>query len=205
MSAAPVARAGVLCAGSVVVDLAKVIDAYPALDHLATIDQVTVSTGGPGLNLAVDLRLLGATFPIGILGAVGDDEHGTFVAAECARLGIDTTGLRRLPDAATAFTDAMVERDGGRRTFFHHIGANARFGAGAEDLEASSARILHAGAPGVHAHMDARLPGGGNRWSALLRAAPGRRDAHEPRAGQPRAPSAWPMSPGPACPTPTAS
>jgi len=171
MSAAPVARTGVLCAGSVVVDLAKVIDAYPALDHLAMIDQVTVSTGGPGLNLAVDLRLLGATFPIGILGAVGDDEHGAFVAAECARLGIDTTGLRRLPDAATAFTDAMVERDGGRRTFFHHIGANARFGAGAEDLEASSARILHAGAPGVHAHMDARLPGGGNRWSALLRAA----------------------------------
>ena len=128
-----------LCAASIVVDLAKVIDAYPALDHLAMIEQVTTSTGGPGLNMAVDLRLLGATFPIGILGAVGDDEHGAFVAAECARLGIDTTGLRRVPDVATAFTDAMVERDGGRRTFFHHSGANARFDAWAPSLEASSA------------------------------------------------------------------
>ena len=34
-------RAGVLCAGSVVVDVGKVIDAYPALDHLATIEQVS--------------------------------------------------------------------------------------------------------------------------------------------------------------------
>ena len=48
-----------------VVDVGKVIDAYPALEHLATIEQVSLSTGGPGLNMAVDLRLLGATFPLG--------------------------------------------------------------------------------------------------------------------------------------------
>ena len=91
------------------------IDAYPALDHLATIEQVSLSTGGPGLNMAVDLRMLGAAFPIGVLGAVGDDEHGAFVLAECARLDIDTAGVRKLAGAATSFTDAMVERDGGRR------------------------------------------------------------------------------------------
>ena len=56
-------RAGVLCAGTMVVDVAKVIDAYPALDHLATIEQVSLSTGGPGLNMAVDLRMLGAALP----------------------------------------------------------------------------------------------------------------------------------------------
>ena len=37
MSGIPGPRAGVLCAGTIVVDVAKVIDAYPALDHLATI------------------------------------------------------------------------------------------------------------------------------------------------------------------------
>src|SRR5580700_8761723 len=89
-------HAGVLCAGTILVDVGKVIDAYPALDHLATIEQVSVSTGGPGLNMAVDLRMLGATFPIGVLGAVGDDEHGTFILAECLRLGIDTAGVRTL-------------------------------------------------------------------------------------------------------------
>jgi len=163
-----VARAGVLCAGSVVVDVGKVIDAYPALDHLATIEQVSISTGGPGLNMAVDLRMLGAGFPIGLIGAVGDDQHGAFALAECARLGIDTAGVQTLAGSTTSFTDAMVERDGGRRTFFHHRGANALFDASTADLAGSRARILHAGAPGIHDLMDARSPGGGNGWSALL-------------------------------------
>ena len=72
-----------------------------------------------------------------MLGAVGDDQHGAFVLAECARLGIDTAGSQRLPGVATSFTDAMVERDGGRRTFFHHLGANALFDASGADLAGS--------------------------------------------------------------------
>ena len=164
-------RAGVLCAGTILVDVGKVIDVYPALDHLATIEQVSLSTGGPGLNMAVDLRMLGATFPIGMLGAVGDDQHGAFILAECARLGINTTAVRRLADTVTSFTDAMIERDGGRRTFFHHSGANARFDASTADLQASRARMLHAGAPGIHPVMDRPRPDGGNGWSALLQRA----------------------------------
>jgi sugar/nucleoside kinase (ribokinase family) len=88
MSDVPGPGPGILCAGTILVDVGKVIDAYPALDRLATIEQIALSTGGPGLNMAVDLRLLGATFPIGLLGAVGDDEHAAFILAECARLGI---------------------------------------------------------------------------------------------------------------------
>jgi sugar/nucleoside kinase (ribokinase family) len=160
---------GVLCAGTILVDVAKVIDAYPALDHLATIEQISLSTGGPGLNMAVDLRMLGADFPIGVLGAVGDDAHGAFILAECARLGIDTAGVRTLSGAVTSFTDGMIERDGGRRTFFHHSGANALFDASDADL--GRARILHAGAPGIHPVMDRERPGGGNGWSALLQRA----------------------------------
>lgn len=160
--------AGVVCVGSIIADLSKVIDAYPALDHLATIEEVSISTGGPGLNMAVDLSLLGAGFPLCMLGAIGDDQHGAFVISECARLGIDTSGVATVADTPTAFTDAMVERDGGRRTFFHHQGANARFNAADADLTRCGARILHAGAPGLHEFMDAPIPGGGNGWSALL-------------------------------------
>ena len=161
-------REGVLCAGTVLVDVAKVIDAYPALDHLAMIEQVSLSTGGPGLNMAVDLRMLGAAFPIGVLGAVGDDEHGAFILAECARLDIEVTGVRKLAGAVTSFTDGTIEREGGRRTFFHHSGANALFDASAADL--GRARVLHAGAPGIHPVMDRPQPGG-NGWSALLQRA----------------------------------
>src|SRR6202011_3352241 len=143
----------------------------PALDHLATIEQVSLSTGGPGLNMAVDLRMLGAAFPIGMLGAVGGDEHGAFILAECARLGIDTAGVRTLDGAVTSFTDGMIERDGGRRTFFHHSGANALFDASTANLQTSGARILHAGAPGIRVLMDSRRADGGNGWSALLQRA----------------------------------
>jgi sugar/nucleoside kinase (ribokinase family) len=171
MSDFPNARAGVLCAGTIVVDVGKVIDAYPALDHFANIERVSLSTGGPAVNMAVDLRLLGATFPIGVLGTVGDDEHAAFILAECARLGINTAGIRKLAGAVTSFTDAMVERDGGRRTMFHHSGANALFDASSSGIETSGARILHAGAPGIHPIMDSWRPDGGNGWSALLQRA----------------------------------
>src|SRR3954454_21154858 len=115
-------RRGVLCAGTVVVDVSKVIDAYPPIDRLAMIEEVSLCPGGPGLNMAIDLRRLGAAFPVAFAGAVGDDEHGALVLAECERVGVDTAGLERLPDAVTSFTDVMVEREGGRRTFFHYLG-----------------------------------------------------------------------------------
>src|SRR2546430_14828546 len=95
-------RAGVLCAGTVLVDVAKVIDAYPALDHLATIEQVSLSTGGPGLNIAVDPRMLGAAFPIEGAGAAGDDRHAPLLLAQGARLGNEGARLRELACAGTS-------------------------------------------------------------------------------------------------------
>lgn len=161
-------RAGVLCAGSVIVDFAKIVDRYPVREQLAVIEQISTSTGGPGLNMAVDLRMLGATWPVAIAGAVGADESGAFVLSECDRLSIDRSALRTVPGHATSFTDAMVEARGGRRTFFHHRGANDRFDGADIDVSASSARLLHVGSPGIHAAMDRPVGETGNGWSALL-------------------------------------
>lgn len=163
-------RSGVLCIGTSVVDVGKVIDVYPNLDHLAFIEDITLSTGGGGLNMAVDLRQLGADFPVGLVAAVGADTHGEFIREECERLDIDTSRIQVIDDCITSFTDVMVERTGGRRTFFHHVGANARFAAGPTDLEHSNARVVHVGAPGVMALMDETVDAH-NRWSTLLEAA----------------------------------
>ncbi len=168
--ARPDGRSGVLCAGSLIVDVGKTIDAYPAIDHLAIIETVSPSTGGPGLNLAVDLAMLGADFSLAVAGAVGEDTHGDFLTAECERLGIDTTGVTRHLGVATSFTDAMVERVGGRRTFFHHLGASALLDLDDLDFEATRARILHVGSPGIHPLLDAPTPEG-NGWVTLLRRA----------------------------------
>ncbi len=161
-------RSGVTCAGSVVVDLTKAIDEYPAPNRMAHIAEVATSTGGPGLNMAVDLARLGAAYPVAMVGAIGDDETGSLVEAECRRLGIDTTGLHRLPGVATSFTDVMVEPEG-RRTMFHHPGASDHLTPDMIDIESMTARILHLGAPGIHAAMDEPTgPGSGNGWSQVL-------------------------------------
>ena len=161
-------RRGVLCAGTAVVDLSKVIDHYPPLDHIAIIEEFSVSTGGPGLNMAVDLARLGASFPVAFAGVLGDDAYGDHVVEACRSAGIGTSGVVRVPGADTSFTDAMVERRGGRRTFFHHVGANALLTADLLDVESSDARILHLGAPGLHPMLDAPGPDGRNGWVELL-------------------------------------
>lgn len=167
----PAARRGVLCAGGILVDVGKVIDAYPPIDRLALIESVTRSTGGAALNMAVDLRQLGVAYPVALLGVVGDDPLGAYVRDECARVGIDDRAVQTVPGAVTAFTDVMVEKVGGRRTFFHHSGAFAALDVDPAVIAATGARILHAGTPGIFARMDAPHADGGNGWSAMLRAA----------------------------------
>lgn len=164
-------RSGVLCAGSVLVDAAKVVDVWPTPERLAFIASVTLSTGGPGLNLAVDLARLGAGFPLGLAGLVGDDDHGRFVVEECRALGIGTAGLGVTGDAATSFTDAMVVAGSGVRTFFHHPGANDLLVPDDVPVAGSTARIFHCGSPGIHAAMDAAGPDGDSGWVRLLQAA----------------------------------
>jgi len=159
---------GIASVGCAVVDIAKVIDHYPEPNHLALIAEVALSTGGPALNMAVNLRQLGADYPVWFHGAVGDDEHGRFLLAECDRLGIDRTGLLTKPDVATSFTDVFLERHGGRRTMFFHPGANDAYTSVGAAIEQSGARILHTGSPGALKLMDTPIAGDETGWSRLL-------------------------------------
>jgi sugar/nucleoside kinase (ribokinase family) len=168
-------RAGVASVGCVVVDLAKTISALPEPDHLAMVDSVALGTGGPALNMSVNLSQLGAPFPNSISGAVGDDANGAYLRSEFARLGIDGDGVQTVTGVATSFTDVFLEPDG-RRTMFYHAGANDRYDAANVDPAASTgpaagAKILHVGAPGTLALMDQPSPDGGNGWSNLLKRA----------------------------------
>ncbi len=156
-------RSGVVCAGSVVVDLTKTVVNYPEPNRMTVIDNVVTSTGGPGMNLAVNLSRLGAQYPISVVGAVGDDANGDFVVDECARLGIDGSGIAQVAGVATSFTDCVVERDGGRRTMFHHPGSSDHLTPSMLDVESTAAKILHVGSPGIHAAMD-RSSTDDDRW-----------------------------------------
>ncbi len=161
-------RSGVLCVGSALVDYGKTIDAYPPLDALATIEDISRSTGGAALNMSRDLRRLGASFPVELLGCVADDDDGSFILESCAGDAIETGRVRVREGATTAFTDVMVEREGGRRTFFTHLGTNGLLEVDPSELVDVEARILHVGNLGFHPLMEQVAADGSNGWSRLL-------------------------------------
>jgi sugar/nucleoside kinase (ribokinase family) len=164
-------RSGVLCLGSTLVDYGKTIDFYPARDALATIEHISRSTGGAAQNMSLDLRRLGADFPIELLGCVADDADGAFILEVCAAAAIETGRMQVRDGATTAFTDVMVERERGRRTFFTYLGTNGLLEVDPRELADVEARILHVGNLGFHPLMEQVAGDGSSGWSRLLAAA----------------------------------
>jgi len=171
MTAASSERSGVLCVGSALVDYGKTIDDYPPRDGLATIEDISRSTGGAALNLSLDLRQLGAAFAVEVLGCVADDDDGSFILKACADAAIETGRVRVRDGATTAFTDVMVEREGGRRTFFTYLGTNGLLEVEPGELVGIGARILHVGNMGFHPLMEETAADGSSGWSRFLAAA----------------------------------
>lgn len=118
-------REGIIAAGNWIVDHIKVIDTYPDQDALSFILEHSQSNGGGPYNLLKDLFSLGAVFPLKASGLVGDDNDGEWIIEDCIKSGIDVSGLIKTQSASTSYTDAMSVKSTGRRTFFHHEGANA--------------------------------------------------------------------------------
>ncbi len=138
------ARTGILAAGNFIIDHVKVIDAFPEQDMLVNILSETISNGGGPYNLLKDLANLGAPFPLSAAGLIGDDEDGQRILEDCAAHRIDCSALKTCHQP-TSYTDAMTVADTGRRTFFHHRGANARLSPADIDLASSDASIFYLG------------------------------------------------------------
>ncbi len=138
-------RLGIAAAGNWVIDHVKVVDVYPQQDNLANILSVSHGNGGAPYNVLKDLARLGSGFPLEGIGLLGADPDGDSIIADCGRCAIGTAQLARTPDAPTSFTDVMTVRATGRRTFFHHRGANALFDLPQIDPERIRARIFHLG------------------------------------------------------------
>ena len=138
-------RNGIIAGGNWIVDAVKMVDVWPQQDTLANILSTAKGSGGSPFNILVDLALLGAKFPLGGAGLVGDDDNGRWVFDLCAKHGIDTAHLQKIASAPTSFTDVMTVKDTGRRTFFHARGANALLDTQHFDFSTTNARIFHLG------------------------------------------------------------
>lgn len=137
------ARSGLLAMGNFIVDYVKIIDHWPEQDTLASILSESRSNGGGPFNLLMDLRALGADFPLEACGLVGDDANGAWIVKTCKDAGIDTRQLHISQDSATSYTEAMTVKSSGRRTFFHQRGANALLTEQQLDLRYTRAKLFY--------------------------------------------------------------
>jgi sugar/nucleoside kinase (ribokinase family) len=144
----PAPRSGILAAGNWIIDHVKLLDAWPAQDALANILAQTWGNGGSPYNILKDLARLGAPGPLAAIGLIGDDADGRRILEDCRAHKIDTAQLRSTPDAPTSYSDVMTDSRTGRRTFFHHRGANALLAPEHFDFTApaaAAAKIFHLG------------------------------------------------------------
>lgn len=161
-------RQGFLAAGHFIVDFVKRIDCWPVEETLATVVDLTRSGGGGACNVLHDLVRLAPGVPLEAAGMLGDDEVGRFVRDSLSDEGIGTGQLHVTGLAPTSFTDVMTVVGTGRRTFFHHRGANALLDEGRVDPEISTARIFYLGYIGMLDGMDEQDATGSNGAARLL-------------------------------------
>lgn len=82
----------------------------PRRDETLMGGSVRYVQGGKGGNQAVAAARMGV--PTAMLGQVGDDAFGPMLVAALRAAGVDTAGIRTLPDAATGMSAALLEPDG---------------------------------------------------------------------------------------------
>jgi sugar/nucleoside kinase (ribokinase family) len=132
----------VVCVGILVADaIARPVDELPRAGTLGLVDEVTLRAGGCGLNTATVLARLGLR--VSLLGKVGADALGEFLAATAEERGLGREGILVDPAAATSATVVLVD-PAGERTFLHVPGANGRLAA--DELEPErlyAGRALH--------------------------------------------------------------
>jgi sugar/nucleoside kinase (ribokinase family) len=111
-----------LCAGIVVADhVCEPIDHLPQAGELVLTARTNLMMGGCAANVAVDLARLGRK--TGVVGRVGDDFFGRFVADALEQTGVDARHLGTSPGEATSCS-MIVNVRGDDRRFIHARGAN---------------------------------------------------------------------------------
>lgn len=135
--------AAVVVFGNVTLDvICQTVDEVPRYDSLS-FDQVNVSPGGCGSNVAIGLAALGT--PVALVARTGEDDTAGLLRRYWERLGIGLDYLRSTPQYSTGVSIGLVDSQQQPR-FVHTPGANKSLTA--RDLDPQQyirdgARSLH--------------------------------------------------------------
>jgi ribokinase len=113
----------VVVVGSLNADLTITTDRLPSAGETVAGRDFAIRPGGKGANQAVAAARLGSA--VSLVGAVGDDAHGSMLGLAAGRDGIDTDAIVRITDASTGV--AVIEVDArGENSIVVFPGANGR-------------------------------------------------------------------------------
>ncbi len=138
-------KKGIAVAGNLIVDIVKNIDSFPTEGLLANINQVGKSIGGCAGNTLCDLAKIDNSLSLSCFGKVGKDINGKYIIDMLSKHGIATEGVVLSSKRETSFTDVMLSKKSGERTFFHKRGANAEFTIDHIDFKSLDCDIMHFG------------------------------------------------------------
>jgi ribokinase len=96
--------------GSTNIDLVTYVKRMPVRGETIEAPRFEMNHGGKGANQAVAAAKLGAE--VVFVSAVGDDMFGEGALGNLARIGVDTTHVRRVPNQASGVATILVEPNG---------------------------------------------------------------------------------------------
>ncbi|WP_094546239.1 carbohydrate kinase family protein [Petroclostridium xylanilyticum] len=115
----------VTCLGILVADaIAKTVDTLPEEGKLQLVDQLELHTGGCATNTAIDLAKIG--IKTAVIGKVGNDGFGNYIASELKKFNINVEGLK-IEDGLNTSASVVIVSSKGERSFIHCLGSNAQF------------------------------------------------------------------------------
>jgi sugar/nucleoside kinase (ribokinase family) len=134
----------VITIGLHIVDiLGRPVEAIPAGQGLALLDEIRMTVAGTCAATAVDLARLGIR--VSSFGVVGADSLGSWMVQTMREEGVDTEGIVSVEGAYTSATMLPI-RPNGERPALHVIGANSLVAKELIDWErVTGAKHLHVG------------------------------------------------------------
>ncbi|MBX7071914.1 MAG: carbohydrate kinase family protein [Pirellulales bacterium] len=174
-------------AGVLVADhLCTPISHLPQPGELVLAEDLPLAIGGCAANASIDLARLGAR--VEVVGCVGQDAFGRYIAETLESAGVGAVGLRHIAERPTSGT-LIINVAGQDRRFIHCQGANAALRVEDIDFElVRQAKVFYLGgyllmpaleakglaalfararAAGVTTVLDVVLPGPGDHWAQL--------------------------------------
>lgn len=154
--------------GSIITDIIKTIPTWPDKGMLVPIASISRQVGGAVCNTGIDLKTLDPKLQVSAVGAVGDDDNGSFVVSQLSAHGLDCSHVLRLKGRPTSFTDVMTLSTTGERTFFNMHGADSALDPDDIDVDSLSCDIFHFGYLLLLDGMDAADAEFGTKAARLL-------------------------------------